>query len=717
MSSPQNPDPADARLFREALDALEEGVIIRDATGRVAATNSRTAELLGLTTAEIVGRDMHDELWRSVRPDGTELAMEDRPAQRALRTGEAQHEPLMGVRTAGDAVRWVAVTARPLTGEDGTLTGVVSTFVDRTEQLEAQEAFERATQMFSTAFHAAPVGMALVDLDGTFLEVNRSLCELTGYGQPDLLARTFQEITHPDDLDADLEHLRALTAGEIPSYQMEKRYFTATGDLIWVNLSVSLVRAADGTPERFISQIEDITERKRMEQTLQRLADHDPLTDLWNRRRFEEELQRQVGRCKRYGENAALFLLDLDDFKTVNDTLGHKAGDDLLQAVATAMRDRLRSTDSLARLGGDEFAVLLPNVTADQAGVLAEELAASIRSNPIRIRDREIAATASIGVAFLDAQVDSDEAVLMAADIAMYQAKAAGRDRTSVQAQAGPAAPEEPVAPAPAETGVIRVLHCDDSAPYRRLLEVVFEGYGDLELVASVGEHPLAVQETQRLQPDVVLLDARVPGGTDQAVTSLRSVAPAARIVVLSGLQDPGNVLRRAADGFILKTRTFDEIAEDIRSIAGPDRPAAAPPGEATYGRGADADASIETVRHIYEAFARRDIDTVLSYANPDIELMPHGTASLVGRADPYRGHDGVREYFADASRAWSDLRISATDYRATAGGVVVFGQVEGESQDGRVRRQVVWIWQVREGLAVSMRVSDIGEIEAAPGD
>ena len=127
---------------------------------------------------------------------------------------------------------------------------------------------------------------------------------------------------------------------------MEKRYFTAQGHLIWVGLAVSLVRDEAGRPVHFISQITDISERKRMETKLRRLADHDSLTGLWNRRRFEDELQRQVGRCQRYGERAALLLTDLDGFKDVNDTFGHKAGDDLLKVVATGLRARLRHTDS-----------------------------------------------------------------------------------------------------------------------------------------------------------------------------------------------------------------------------------------------------------------------------------------------------------------------------------------------------------------------------------
>jgi diguanylate cyclase (GGDEF)-like protein/PAS domain S-box-containing protein len=703
--------------YRIALSSLHEGVILRDASGQVVDVNARTEEALGLTRDQITGRAAIDPRWHCERIDGTTWPTDDYPANRVLASGQPERDQRMGVRSPDGSLRWLRVNAMPLHAADGSLDGVVTTFADETESIRARAALEQATVMFSTAFTAAPIGMALVDLDGGFLEVNHALCALTGYEEDELLARTFQEITHPDDLDADLELVRRLVAGEIPSYKLEKRYFTASGDLIWINLHVSLVRGPGGTPERFISQIEDITERKRMEQSLQRLADHDPLTELWNRRRFEEELQRQVGRCKRYHEQAALFLLDLDDFKRVNDTLGHKAGDDLLCAVAETMRMRLRSTDSLARLGGDEFAVLLANVTADEAAALAEELVAAIRAVRITIRDRDVAATASIGVALLDSTVQSDESVLMAADIAMYGAKAAGRDRASIQPLPAPAergdkttAPPERMPPVePASQDVIRVLHCDDSGPYRRLVELMLEDIPDLELVASVADHAFAVQETQRLQPDVVLLDARVPGGTDQAVVGLRGVAPDARIVVLSGLQDPDNVLRRAADGFILKTRSFDEIAGEIRAIA---RTGTDPedPEQHVYGRGADADAAIETVRRIYEAFARRDIEDALLHTAPDVELMPHGTASLIGRTEPYRGHDGVREYFADAERVWKDLQISATDFRATAGGVVVFGSIEGESESERVRRQVVWVWQVRSNLAVSMRVSDIGE-------
>jgi ketosteroid isomerase-like protein/CheY-like chemotaxis protein len=258
----------------------------------------------------------------------------------------------------------------------------------------------------------------------------------------------------------------------------------------------------------------------------------------------------------------------------------------------------------------------------------------------------------------------------------------------------------------------LRIVHCDDSEAYRRLVELMLGEHADLEVVASVAEHAMAVEEAERLQPDVVLLDARVPGGSDHAVTALRTVAPRAAVVVLSGLEDRDNALRKAADGFVLKSRSFDEIAEAIRA-------AARPPDEhdepfTSYGRGAGAESAIEIVRRIYDAFARRDLDEALAFAAPDVEVMPHGTASLVGRTEPYRGHDGIRQYFADAERVWEDLRIAARDFRATGGGVVVFGSIEGVSGGSRLRRKVVWVWQVRDGLATSMRVTDIGETVTA---
>ncbi len=302
-------------------------------------------------------------------------------------------------------------------------------FNDLTELREVEGRRRRAQRDLETAFDDAPIGMAMVGLDGEWLKVNRALCILTGYSEDELRKLTFQDLTHPDDLDADLDLLNSTIAGEIDSYETEKRYFTKQNRLIWVLLSVSMVRDDDGSPSYFVSQLLDISERKRLEKSLYELADHDPLTGLWNRRRFEEELKRQVARCQRYGEHAALLMMDIDHLKDVNDSFGHRFGDRMLQTIAQAARRRLRGSDSLARLSGDEFAAILIDVSPDAAMRLAEDLVKLI-GGITQIDGSDVAsASASVGVAFLNSELTDDQDALVAADVALYEAKAQGRNR------------------------------------------------------------------------------------------------------------------------------------------------------------------------------------------------------------------------------------------------------------------------------------------------
>ncbi len=315
------------------------------------------------------------------------------------------------------------VEVNPWRDGRGEVVGGVAVARDITAAKRTENELREARERFELAFEDAPIGMALVSLDGRWLRVNRRVCEITGYLADELLKKTFQEMTHPDDLEADLDHIRDLLDGIILDYRMDKRYFRADGSTVWINLSVSLVRDTRGEPLHFISQIEDISERKRMEKRLRWLADHDALTGVRNRRLLEQDLFVQVGRCQRYGEHAALLMIDLDDLKRINDSCGHKAGDGTLKAVAKALESRVRTTDRVARIGGDEFAVLMPHAERDAAEALVVQLEAAIAECSVPAGGGMIRPSVSIGLALIDEDTADDEAVLLEADRSMYSAK------------------------------------------------------------------------------------------------------------------------------------------------------------------------------------------------------------------------------------------------------------------------------------------------------
>jgi diguanylate cyclase (GGDEF)-like protein len=244
-----------------------------------------------------------------------------------------------------------------------------------------------------------------------------------------LLARTFQDITHPDDLEADLTLFRGLLAGEAESYALEKRYVHAAGHVVWIHLSVALARDEQGAPLHVISHIEDITDRSTRTEQLRNLALRDPLTGAANRARFLAELDDAVARA---GPGALLgvVFLDLDGFKQVNDHLGHPAGDELLRMAASRLEAALRPVDLVARFGGDEFALLLPSLPCaqDAAAIADRVLAALVAPYELESRRAPVSVTASIGVALAADDSRTAAALLAAADGAMYRAKRRGKN-------------------------------------------------------------------------------------------------------------------------------------------------------------------------------------------------------------------------------------------------------------------------------------------------
>lgn len=227
-----------------------------------------------------------------------------------------------------------------------------------------------AHDRFEATFHHAPVGIAHVAPDGRFIDVNAQFARITGHSREDLLADGFQRITHPDDLESDMVQVSQLLAGDTSRYRMEKRYIAGDGDIVWVALTVALIRDAAGEPAYFISMIEDIGEMRRARHA----ATRDPLTGLLNRRGFDERLERVRAAARTNGSCFTLVYLDLDSFKRINDVLGHARGDSCLVDVARALGDVAAPGDRIARIGGDEFMLLLPSIDAANVPVFLGRL-------------------------------------------------------------------------------------------------------------------------------------------------------------------------------------------------------------------------------------------------------------------------------------------------------------------------------------------------------
>jgi diguanylate cyclase (GGDEF)-like protein/PAS domain S-box-containing protein len=280
----------------------------------------------------------------------------------------------------------------------------------------------------ASTFELAAIGISHVAANGRFIHVNRQLCEMLGYSRDELLCLTVKEISHPEDVDVTDANATALRAGRIASFTVEKRYLRKDGVPIWVRITVAEKRDERGHAEYDISIVEDISEKKRAEERVRYLASHDEMTDLPNRAMFTQLLERAISAARRNGRRFAVLFIDLDRFKIVNDSLGHAAGDQLLQSMSTQIRQCLRAADVVARLGGDEFVVLAEDLTDPaQAAVIARSIL-SATLKPIVIMGQECRVTASIGIATYPADAEDARTLMKNADMAMYLAKERGKN-------------------------------------------------------------------------------------------------------------------------------------------------------------------------------------------------------------------------------------------------------------------------------------------------
>ncbi len=287
---------------------------------------------------------------------------------------------------------------------------------------ETEHALKESEQRFRLAFEHNSAPMSFSDLNDRTIAVNDAFCDMVGYDRDELLGNDPAMYTHPDDVGITEESFRRMTAGEVDHMRYVKRYVRKDGRTIMTEVSRSAARDPDGRILYFVFSERDITEERKLTDQLSHQAFHDPLTGLANRALFDDRLAQAQARIQRQHGFGAVLLLDLDDFKGVNDTQGHLVGDQLLIGIARRFEQVTRTTDTLCRFGGDEFLYLAEDLRSPgEAEDVAKRLLEALEE-PFSFAEVHVEQHASVGIVTLDEHV-TDEDVIQSADVALYEAK------------------------------------------------------------------------------------------------------------------------------------------------------------------------------------------------------------------------------------------------------------------------------------------------------
>lgn len=305
----------------------------------------------------------------------------------------------------------LSLSGEPDFSENGSFTGYRRT-IEKISDKDTNEQYINAIELLV-------VGIAHVDAEGKFIHVNKHLCSMLGYSHEELLQLTVREVSHPDDENITDDIRLKLYSGEIDSFKLEKRYLRKDNSSIWVGLTIVVNRGVDGKPLYGVSLVEDISARKKAEERVRYLANHDEMTDLPNRAYFSQLVTQTIKYSKRYKRAFGVLFIGLDRFKHINDSLGLDSGDQLIIQMAKRLKNCLRSSDLVARLGGDEFAILAHEVENKKDVVTVARNILSIAKKPFNIMGVECRVTVSVGICMFPAGSEDEQALMQNSNVAL----------------------------------------------------------------------------------------------------------------------------------------------------------------------------------------------------------------------------------------------------------------------------------------------------------
>jgi diguanylate cyclase (GGDEF)-like protein/PAS domain S-box-containing protein len=410
--------------FRALVQNSKDIITIHDPDGRTLYESPSAERILGYGPGGLIGKNP----FSIIHPREADAAREAFQRLVKMKSHDAEFSMELRYRKADGTWIYLETVGVNRLHYPG-INGIVLTSRDVTERKLAEQALKASEQRYMLAMEGASDGMWEVDTVAKTLYVSPRLRSMLGYREEELTTpAAWEALIHPQDLEAYRRALHEHLSGASPHLECEFRMRAADGEYRWVFCRGKAARDKYGKPLRVAGSVIDVTERKRAEARIEQLATRDPLTALPNRVLLHDRLQQHLIGCQRSGTSLALLFIDLDRFKTINDSLGHHVGDELLKQVAQRLEKCVRRDDTLARLGGDEFVVVLAGIREEtDAAQVAQKLLRGL-AEPYLIQGRQLATTASIGIAIHPYDGQDIATLMKNADTAMYHAKERGRN-------------------------------------------------------------------------------------------------------------------------------------------------------------------------------------------------------------------------------------------------------------------------------------------------